>query len=231
MINGRILRYIMLWDLVERVLEDEEIDQLDSSTPDAIRSRRDLKLIDIFLGNSRWIARRLNSTVAGAIVELGSGDGHLSRKLSRIYPKSRITGLDLAPRPLNWGYPLHWIQGDLRQTIRETRASICIGSLVLHHFDRVSLAELGKHLQRFSTLIFSEPHRHSQSLAGSYFFQPFMGKVVRHDMPASIRSGFQKGELADFLGLSSCKWTIKESVTIRGSIRFFATNNHIYQSN
>jgi hypothetical protein len=219
----------MLWDLSERVLEVEEIDHLESSAPDAIRSRRDLRLIDIFLGNSRWIARRLKSSKVDSIVELGSGDGHLSRKLSGIYPKSRITGMDLAPPPMNWVNPLHWIQGDLLQTIRETRASICIGSLVLHHFDRVTLAELGKHLRGFSTLIFSEPHRHCQSMAGSCFFQPFVGKVVRHDMPASISAGFRKGEIADSLGLETTVWSIEEYVTIRGSIRFFATNNHVYQ--
>jgi len=212
----------MLSDLTDRILEEEVIDHIDSSELNALRSRRDLRLIDIFLGNSRWITRMLSALEVNSVVELGAGDGHLSRKLSRIYPKSRITSLDLIPPPIEWGDPLHWIQGDLLETIQQTSASICIGSLVLHHFHRNVLAELGKHLHRFSYLVFSEPHRHSQPLAGSYVLQPFVGEVVRHDMPASIRAGFQAGELADFLRLSSSQWTVEESVTVRGSIRFFA---------
>jgi hypothetical protein len=210
------------WDLTDRVLEEEFIDHIASSELNALRSRRDLRLIDIFLGNSRWIKRMLMSVDIESVVELGAGDGYLSRNLLRIHPKSRITGLDLIPPPTAWKYPLHWIQGDLLETIRETSASICIGSLILHHFSRDELADLGKQLQRFSLLVFSEPHRHRQPFAGSYLLQPFMGMIVRHDMPTSIRAGFKMGELADFLGLNSSQWIIEESMTVRGSIRFFA---------
>jgi 2-polyprenyl-3-methyl-5-hydroxy-6-metoxy-1,4-benzoquinol methylase len=175
------------------------------------------------LGNSRWIARRLKSLNVDSIVELGAGDGHLSRKLSRIYPLARITGLDLVPPPNDWKQPHHWVQGDLLKTIGETTASICICSLVMHHFHRNELADLGRRLQSFATLIFSEPHRHCQPLLGSYLMQPFMGKVVRHDMPASIKAGFRVGELTELLRLKSSQWAIEESVTVRGSIRFFAT--------
>lgn len=212
----------MFSELTDRILEKEIIDHIDSSELNALRSRRDLRLIDIFLGNSRWILRMLKSLNVDSVVEVGAGDGHLSRKLSQIYPKSRVTGLDLIPPPVSWEDPLHWIQGNLLQTIQETSASICIGSLILHHFDRSVLGDLGRHLQRFSSLVFSEPHRHIQTLAGSYLFQPLMGKIVRHDMPASICAGFQKGELADCLGLSTSQWSVQEYVTVRGSIRFFA---------
>lgn len=209
-------------DLTDRIIEEEVIDHVDASEPHAVRSRRDLRLLDVFLGNSRWTERTLRPLSVDSIVELGAGDGHLSQKLSRSYPQVRITGLDFAPPPNDWKHPLHWIQGDLLKTIRETSAQICIGSLVLHHFDREELAELGKHLQRFSVLVFSEPHRHVQPLAGSYLLQPLMGKIVRHDMPASISAGFQKGELADSLGLHRSYWSVDESVTVRGIIRFLA---------
>ncbi len=212
----------MLWDLSDRIIETEVIDHLDASEHIAVRSRRDLRLIDSFLGNSRWITRKLKPLRMGSVVELGAGDGHLARYLSRIYPQLDIIGLDLVPPPVNWVDPLRWIQGDLMETVREATASICIGSLVLHHFDRNKLGNLGVHLQRFSTLIFSEPHRHCQPLTGSYFLQPFMGKVVRHDMPASIKAGFQVGELAELLRLNNSQWAIEEYVTIRGTIRFIA---------
>lgn len=213
----------MLENLTGRILEEEVIDHVDASESHAIRSRRDLRLLDAFLGNSRWIERTLRPLSVDSIVELGAGDGHLSRRLSQSYPKVPITGLDFAPPPNDWKYPLHWIQGDLLETIGEAPAQICIGSLVLHHFHREVLADLGQQLQRFSTLIFSEPHRHAQPLAGSYLLQPLMGKIVRHDMPASIRAGFQKGELAESLELDRANWSIEESITLRGIIRFVAS--------
>jgi len=212
----------MHWKLTDRILEEEVIDHVDASESHAIRSRRDLRLLDAFLGNSRWIERTLRPLSVDSIVELGAGDGHLSRRLSGSYPKVPITGLDFAPPPNDWKHPLHWIQGDLLETIAEEPAQICIGSLVLHHFHREVLADLGKQLQRFSTLIFSEPHRHAQPLAGSYLLQPLMGKIVRHDMPASIRAGFQKGELAESLQLDRASWSIDESITVRGTVRFLA---------
>jgi len=213
----------MLENLTGRILEEEVIDHVDASESHAIRSRRDLRLLDAFLGNSRWIERTLRPLSVDSIVELGAGDGHLSRRLSQSYPKVPITGLDFAPPPNDWKHPLHWIQGDLLETIGEAPAQICIGSLVLHHFHREVLAALGKQLQRFSTLVFSEPHRHAQPLAGSYLLQPLMGKIVRHDMPASIRAGFQKGELAESLELDRANWSIEESITVRGIIRFVAS--------
>jgi len=213
----------MLENLTGRILEDEVIDHVDASESHAIRSRRDLRLLDAFLGNSRWIERTLRPLSVDSIVEVGAGDGHLSRRLSQSYPKVPITGLDFAPPPNDWNHPLHWIQGDLLETIGEAPAQICIGSLVLHHFHREVLAALGKHLKRFSTLVFSEPHRHAQPLAGSYLLQPLMGKIVRHDMPASIRAGFQKGELAESLELDRANWSIEESITVRGIIRFVAS--------
>ena len=208
--------------LTDRIVEEEVIDHVDASESSANRCRRDLRLLDDFLGNSRWIERTLRPLRVDSIVELGAGDGHLSRRLSQSYPKVPITGLDFAPPPNDWKHPLHWIQGDLLETIAVASAQICIGSLVLHHFHREVLADLGKQLQRFSTLIFSEPHRHAQPLAGSYLLQPFMGKIVRHDMPASIRAGFQKGELADSLELDRASWSIDESITVRGTVRFLA---------
>jgi hypothetical protein len=47
--------------------------------------------------------------------------------------------------------------------------------------------------------------------------------VTRHDMPASIRAGFRKGELAALLGLDRSAWIIEETETLRGSLRFSAT--------
>jgi hypothetical protein len=47
--------------------------------------------------------------------------------------------------------------------------------------------------------------------------------VTRHDMPASIRAGFRRGELPALLGLDSKKWILRELSHWRGSLRLVAS--------
>ena len=51
---------------------------------------------------------------------------------------------------------------------------------------------------------------------------PLAGEVTRHDMPASIRSGFRKGELPRLLGLDPDLWKVEEKESRRGSLRVVA---------
>jgi hypothetical protein len=52
---------------------------------------------------------------------------------------------------------------------------------------------------------------------------PLAGEVTRHDMPASIRAGFLKGELPSLLGLDPARWNVKEYESGRGSLRLIAS--------
>ena len=47
---------------MKRVVKPEILDELDGSDPRAIRSRRDLRFINLLMGNERWIQRSVNST-------------------------------------------------------------------------------------------------------------------------------------------------------------------------
>jgi hypothetical protein len=94
--------------------------------------------------------------------------------------------------------------------------------LILHHLDAAALRLLGAELGRFSRLLFSEPYRGIFPLCMAALASPFVGKVTRHDMPASIRAGFRKRELAGLLGLDPSQWEIREQVTRRGTLRFEA---------
>jgi hypothetical protein len=209
---------------LERVIIPEILDSLNPADPRAIRSRRDLRLIDLYLGNSRWIVRQLKrQTPASArIIEIGAGEGDLCRKVQTSLPSSAVTGLDLIQRPASLPSDIQWIGGDFFQTLPNIDADACVGSLILHHFSNEALHELGVRLQSFRNLTFCEPLRSRLPLFLSKLSAAFMSEVTRHDMPASIRAGFRPGELPALLGLDSKKWSVRESSHWRGALRLAA---------
>ena len=204
----------------KRVIIPEILDSLDPTDPRAIRSRWDLRWIDFYLGNSRWILHQLHQRPSAQIVEIGAGEGDLCRKiLSDLPAPTTITGLDLIQRPANLPQDIHWICGDFFQTLDDLEADTCVGSLILHHFSESALRDLGARLQSFRRLIFCEPLRSRLPLALSKLSSGLVSEVTRHDMPASIRAGFRPGELSALLGLDSRKWIIRESSNWRGALR------------
>lgn len=210
---------------MNRILETELLDHLDPSDPGAVRSRRDLRLINLFLGNSRWILGALGKLqgTAQGVVELGAGEGILCRRISGILPGITVTGLDRVPPPERLPSSLRWVRGDFVETLPSVTGSVCCGALILHHLDAAGLRRIGVELRRFSHLLFTEPHRSAFPLGMAVLASPFVGEVTRHDMPASIRAGFRPGELPSLLGLNPSAWMIQEKVTLRGSLRLLAS--------
>ncbi len=88
-----------------RVVESELLDTLDAGDPEALRSRRDLRMINALMGNQIWFLRQFRklppSSFAG-IVEIGAGEGCLSRAIHRRYPSIPLTAMDLQPGPPAW---------------------------------------------------------------------------------------------------------------------------------
>jgi hypothetical protein len=209
-----------------RILTPEILDQLDPTDPRAVRSRLDLRLLDAWLGNSRWIVRqalRHADRSAHGMIELGAGEGRLCRRLVREFPGAPVTALDLhAPALPSAERGIRWIAGDLLDTLPTVSGSVVVGSMILHHFDDARLHRIGAALGRFDVLIFSEPWRSPVALALASLAAPFAGEVTRHDMPASIRAGFRAGELPALLGLEPATWHVRESVQWRGSLRMLA---------
>lgn len=208
---------------MERVVVPEILDSLPAGDPEARRSRADLRVVDAFLGNSRWILRRLSGdgNVRGGVFELGAGEGNLCGRVFREFPGASVTGLDLCPRPAGIPEGVGWVRGDFFGTL-PAAGGVCMGSLVLHHFGAEALADLGERLAGFSSLVFSEPLRSRGPLWFSKVAAPIFGRVTRHDMAASIRAGFVRGELVRFLKMDQRRWKISEQATLRGSLRFHA---------
>lgn len=198
---------------------------MNPSDPRAIRSRWDLKWINTFLGNERRILRELrrHGKDTASIVELGAGEGFLCKHLCGNFRGATVTGLDLASRPSHLPESIDWVRGDFLETLTDISGESCIGSLILHHFSNADLGRLGMLLARFRTLVFCEPLRRRLPMFLSRMALPFAGEVTRHDMPASIRAGFRKGELPLLLGLDPSRWEVREYESARGTVTLSAS--------
>lgn len=206
-----------------RVVESELLDNLDARNPEAIRSRRDLRMVNVLMGNNLWFFRQMRalSHQNSRVVEIGAGDGLLSAAIHRRYPFFRLTAMDLQPRPDGLVGDFSWIQGNLFDLLPRIPSDVLLGGMIIHHFSDDQLAMLGSHLQNFRAIFVCEPFRSRFSMMLACLMWPLVGRVTRHDMPASIRAGFRKGDLARLLGLSE-QWDIRETVDWRGSIRLAA---------
>lgn len=200
-------------EAMKRVVEAELLDVLAADDPRARRSRRDLRLINALMGNERWILRQ---NLDGGLVELGAGEGGLTRKLAG---KGKVTGLDLQKRPK--GLDLPWVAGDLFETLPSVTGDTVVANLILHHFEDEDLARLGQLMRGRRRLVVVEPWRSRFSLVEGGLLWPLINGVTRHDMMTSIRAGFRKGELPRLLRLGD-DWQWREELSLLGGIRVLA---------
>jgi hypothetical protein len=204
-----------------RVVLPEILDHLPADDPEARRSRRDLRRINFFMGNERWVlatARRFPEAAAIGITELGAGDGHLTRTLARLHPQTKVTALDLAPPPEDLPDNVVWRQGDLFHSPAPPQGGILIANLFLHHFEGEALRSLGTLADGFRVLIFCEPLRARLPHLLGHAAHPFINRVTRHDMHVSIDAGFAPNELPRLMDLPGKRWMIGEHSTWRGAL-------------
>ena len=205
--------------MLPREVTPEILDSLSPDDVQAQRSRRDLGRINALMGNARWMLSCLSNVPPETeIHELGAGDGCLLGRLAAKGFRSR--GYDLAPRPAGLSEVVSWQQGDFLEEERSING-VVVGTFVLHHFEEDSLYRLGRRIAGADLLAFVEPLRSRWALAEGYALIPFVGKVTRHDMIASIRAGFLPGELPLALGLGN-DWEVKETTTLTGGYRLLA---------
>lgn len=206
-----------------RTVKPEILDHLAAGDPAAVRSRRDLRLINSLMGNDRWIvkqARRFPAALARGITEIGAGEGMLARKLAAEFSDAQITALDLAPPPENLPRNLRWVSGDVFAADLVPEGGVLIANLFLHHFEGAALRRIGEICASFDVLVFSEPLRAGFPHLAGALLHPFVNHVTRHDMRVSIDAGFRCGELPAWLEIPHRK--ILEESTFRGAQRVVA---------
>ena len=208
---------------MQRTVQPELLDQLPHDDPGAVGSRRDLRRINALMGNHRWLCKEATSEADKTVVELGAGDGTLSKRMARA--GAVVKALDLAPAPSELPAEIEWQRGDFFETLQNVEGETLIACLILHHFESPQLKRLGELIENSSItrLLAAEPHRSGSSLFLARLLFPFINPVTRHDITISVRAGFRRGELAAALDLDSRIWTVEETTSLLGGYRFQAT--------
>jgi 2-polyprenyl-3-methyl-5-hydroxy-6-metoxy-1,4-benzoquinol methylase len=208
-----------------RTLQPELLDSLPPDHPDALHSRRDLRWINLIMGNHRWFDRTLPRYLRTGerVLELGAGTGELGLRLA---PHGVcVDGLDFAPRPAHWFAAHEWHVSDLRHFTGYDRYPAVLANLILHHLTDRELADLGDTLARSARIIVAcEPHRSRASQALFALVSPLCGAnhVTRHDAHVSIAAGFCGDELPRALGLTSTAWDCHCTTTALGAYHMIA---------
>ena len=209
-----------------RTIQPELLDTLPPENPDALHSRRDLRLINTFMGNHRWLERALkrNARADERILEIGAGTGELARRLRSAGLAAE--GMDLLTPPPDWPDSFGWHSADLKTFARYAEFPVVIGNLIFHHLEDAELVELGAKIRPAARLILAcEPARSRLSQGVFRTFSPVFAPshVTVHDAHASIAGGFLGDELPVALGLNQNDWVVKRSVSLFGSYRMMAT--------
>lgn len=195
---------------MKRVVKPELLDELPPEDPRAIRSRRDLRRVNRWMGNASILAHALKENCPNApkqIAEPGAGDGSflltVAQKLkwqdmdAILLDRQKVVSLNTITAFLKIGWQTEIIITDVFDW--NGGAEIVVANLFLHHFDDAKLARL---LQKISerTMLFIAVETHR-------FYFPFLSAqllrfigcndVTLHDAEASIRAGFVRNEISE----------------------------------
>lgn len=212
----------------QRVLQPEVLDTLSPEHPDALHSRRDLRLTNGIMGNHRWLARTLGSLMSAGdrALEIGAGTGEFGRRLAA--RGIAVDGLDLCSRPADWPEGRAWHAADLRSFDGYGRYEVVFGNLVFHHLEDRELAAFGQILargKRLRAIVACEPMRRRLSQKTFALLGPLLGAnhVTLHDAHVSIAAGFIDDELPRALGLAPDEWDCRCRTTVLGAYQMLAT--------
>lgn len=201
-----------------RVVEPELLDELPPLDPRALRSRRDLRLLNFGMGHlgimAAALSKHLRASAPPRIVELGAGDGRfllgVARRLRRKWPVAGATLVDrldsfepgLRERFNRLGWSVCTEIKTASQWLQESRpamADAIICNLFLHQFRAEELADMLRLAAQHTRLLIAlEPRRSLRSrLGGKLLWMIGCGPVTRHDADISIRAGFDGNDLTE----------------------------------
>ena len=208
-----------------RTLQPELLDSLSAQHPDALHSRRDLRVTNRIMGNYRWFARTLPPLLRPGelTLELGAGGGELAAALAR--RGVAADALDLWAQPDSWPPARTWHCADLRTFDGYGAYAALAGNLIFHHFDDAQLAALGTRLRASARVIVAcEPLRRRASQILFRFAGVLLGvnHITLHDAHVSIAAGFIGDELSRALGLDTFAWDVRCHHTSLGAYRMIA---------
>jgi SAM-dependent methyltransferase len=223
---------------MRRSVEAERLDGLPAGDPRAMRSRRDLRRINGLMGNAHIVRGAIRRAYPGGLrtfAEIGAGDGAFAARLVPALGRhAAVTLVDrqdivAAPARAAWaarGIELHVVEADVFDWLRHEhtgRFDAIAANLFLHHFEPEPLRELLRlAAQRTRLFIACEPRRSRMALAGAHLLGLIgCNDVTRHDAAASVRAGFDDGELGAAWPAAE-GWTLTEGARAMFSHGFVA---------
>jgi hypothetical protein len=213
-----------------RHLEPELLDTLPPSDPEAVHSRRDLRLLNLCMGHSRIVAGQLQRAFLEKpprhLVDLGGGDGTFLLNVCRVLG-SRWQGVEVLivdrhnvlkqetrEEFVARGWRVQLAEHEAMDYLERRTSPFCdamIANLVLHHFSDAELQRLFQCARHCTSLFLAvEPRRSRLALLFSHAVWLIGGNAVtRHDAPASVLAGFQGSELSN-LWPPNEGWSLEE---------------------
>ena len=209
---------------MDRVLTSELLDVLSPSDPRALRSRRDLMLINAIMGQSAIMAEALSRFPAPKLLaDLGGGDGRFLLKVARrlashwpgvtvmIADRRAIVSFETRACYSRLGWRCENLTGDVLDTLPLIKPDIVTANLFLHHLDDGGLSRLLTLVARQAKgFVACEPQRSALAHFGAKMvFALGANEVTRHDAVASVRAGFCGREISALWPQSS-GWRLGE---------------------
>jgi hypothetical protein len=212
-----------------RRVEPEWLDELPADDPRAVRSRRDLRRVNLWMGNAGTMRRLVVAHAPDrprTWLEIGAGDGtfalRLARRLAPVMPgismalldRQDVVGRETRDAVADLGWTLDVRTEDVVAFFANPavpRADIVTANLFLHHFERPDLGRLLAGIAaRASLFVACEPRRSALALAGSRMLWAIgCNDVSRHDAVVSVRAGFAGDELSA-LWPDRARWQLQE---------------------
>ncbi|MFL5259918.1 MAG: methyltransferase domain-containing protein [Hyphomicrobiales bacterium] len=213
--------------MLSRVIEPEWLDHLPADHRGALRSRRDLRILNAVMLHDRIVAAELRKSVAGGaaeIADIGGGDGEfllkIARRLDHRWQGSRVTVVDrhdiVTPATQERFDRLGWRVAQVTMDVfawleGQPTFDAIVANLFLHHFADAELERLFRAACGVAPLFIAcEPRRTPGPLLASKLVWGLgCNRVTRHDAPASVRAGFAGRELSA-LWPDDPDWTLRE---------------------
>ncbi|HET6491393.1 MAG TPA: class I SAM-dependent methyltransferase [Burkholderiales bacterium] len=202
--------------ILTRCVEAETLDHLREDDPRAIRSRHDLRRINLIMGNTLILDSLLNGSLSHPplrIAELGAGDGWLLLRLAKRrahgWPGVTLTLVDrqdllsAATRAAfaDLGWMVHAAVIDVFAWLERSdhpRYDAIVANLFVHHFDADALSRLFRAIAPITDcFVACEPRRARVPLLASHLVGAVgANAVTRRDAVLSVRAGFRDRELS-----------------------------------
>jgi len=200
---------------MNRIVQPEILDTLPPDDLRALRSRRDLRCVNAWMGNAEiLVAELVKARAASAfsqtrlqITEIGAGDGNFLLQVAR-KTNLRNVSATLLDRQKNisaetlaafskLGWRAEAVVADVFDW-PQIETEVVIANLFIHHFEDAELKELfGVIAARAKLFVAVEPHRFHFPFPCAQMLRLIgCSEITLHDAEASIAAGFVRQEIS-----------------------------------